>query len=251
MMKHLLVLLIQLTSLAAMAGTPFEVLQQASQTSAVSLRTTSIDASDSVLIDLDNFVKNGNDISVPVFILTDVTIYSLDFSFKYNHVNVEYDTMVNLASYIQPLYYYNSVDSTVRFTSFGSQAYAHGTNLVYVHFNLLAWQLISTDLFSMNAYLNGDPCSFAVIGGIPSGIEDIQAENVRVFPNPSNGETLHAFLPFEAEAQFMDIAGKQLSVYSVAAGSDLQIPTAGLNSGIYLLKFRTGKQAFVRTVVIQ
>src|SRR4030095_8126599 len=95
MKKLLLILLCFTTFTGAFAAGETGTIPAAGDLSHSATRISSINASDSVLIDLDNFIKAGNDIAVPVYILTDDTIYSLDFSFKYNHDNLTYDTMVN------------------------------------------------------------------------------------------------------------------------------------------------------------
>ena len=69
--------------------------------------TLVIDSQDSVFFDLFNATVVGSTIDFPVYVKSDDVINALDFSFKYNENELEYDTILNLTNYIQHLSYYN------------------------------------------------------------------------------------------------------------------------------------------------
>jgi hypothetical protein len=132
-------------------------------------RIATVDAMDSVIFDLSKTIISGSSVSFPVSIFSDDTINALDFSFKYNQTTLTYDSIHNLTAYIQPLAYYSTVDSTVRFTSYSVQSYSNAVSLVTVHFTMLGTQLNDTDLYTVNTYLNGNHCSFRMILQRPAG----------------------------------------------------------------------------------
>ena len=108
-------------------------------------RVQTIDALDTVVFDLSQAVINGNNVEFPVSIISDDTINSLDFSLKYNQINLSYDTIIDLTTYLQSFAFYNNNDSTLRFTSYCFQAISHDTSLVSIHFNMLSAQIANAD----------------------------------------------------------------------------------------------------------
>ncbi len=149
--------------------------------------TLVINQFDSVFFDIAQAVINGSSVEFPVYFRSDDVINSLDFAFKYNQTHLEYDTIINLTSYIEPLSYYNPNDSTVRLTSYSfTQPYSNDTPLVIVRFTLLSGQLCSNDLDSVSALLNGDACAYLVSDCL-SGLFDAPAEvPMNLFPNPAS-----------------------------------------------------------------
>jgi len=200
-------------------------------------RVAIIDPGDSVVFDLSKATHAGTSVYFPVSILSDDTINSLDFSFKYDHTELSYDSIHNLTAYIQPLSYYNALDSTVRFTSFSIQAYAKGVTLVTVHFTMLGSQLDSADLNTIVVYLNGNTCSNKLINPFPSAVHDIVKNGlVKIYPNPSNGQVT-VEVSEKVCVQVLDKAGR--CVYFervVAANSKHYLPLTDMPAGIYLVR---------------
>src|SRR5688572_12208989 len=71
-----------------------------------------IDSSDTVFFNFDQVTVNAGIASFPISIITDDTIYALDFSFRYNVNAVSCDTIIELVNYIESDYFYNGLDST-------------------------------------------------------------------------------------------------------------------------------------------
>ena len=69
---------------------------------------------DSVVFDISQAVMAGNQVAFPVYIQTDDTINSVDFSFQFDEVNFSLDTIINLTTYLMPTYNINA--STLYFT---------------------------------------------------------------------------------------------------------------------------------------
>ena len=139
-----------------------------------SQRAQTINALDTVVFDLSQSVITGNNVWFPVSILSDDTIYALDFSLKYNQNNLAYDSIINLTNYLQPFSYYNSNDSTWRFTSNSLQQITNDTPLVSVSFNLIGGLLTNSDLYTIKAYLNGTQCSIKLNNVSFIGIDEIE-----------------------------------------------------------------------------
>ena len=106
--------------------------------------TVSIDSADSVFFSMNNAIYNGTHVSFPIYFNSDDLIYSFDYSFKFNHNRVAFDT-ITMEPAGQPLlafFHYNTNDSTVRFTSSNLVAIANATP---IHENTLAMNVFDTD----------------------------------------------------------------------------------------------------------
>lgn len=246
MKKHLYTLWFALTGLVAFAGTgnTSEPVTSHGISPASLSRIATIDSADSLVFDLSKATMSGSTVSFPVSILSDDTINSLDFSFKYDQTHLTYDSVQNLTAYIQPLAYYSAVDSTVRFTSFSLQPYAKGVSLVKVYFTLLAWQIDSADLNSIVGYLNGNICSVKLINSFPSGLPEISKNLFQLFPNPAK-DRVTIEVTEKSTVQILDMAGR--SIYfeeAIPATEKMEINTAGWSAGMYVV--RVFNKHFVR-----
>jgi hypothetical protein len=214
-----------------------------------------IDASDTVVFDLSNATLTGNSWSFPVLILSDDTVNALDFSFKYNHSKLSYDSISDLTNYIQPLAFYNPNDSTVRFTSNSFQRYSNNTALVKIHFTLLSGQLDSTDLYSIKVYLNGNVCSLYQNSLISTSVETVQdkVRSFSVFPNPAKDDFFVTNL-FPQAHSTLHITNEQgqLIYKAEVVEKTMHINTRmiALSGGLYTIHLSSGKQQFTQKIVI-
>ncbi|MBK9048975.1 MAG: T9SS type A sorting domain-containing protein [Bacteroidetes bacterium] len=215
--------------------------------------TLVIDNQDSVYFDLFNSTVVGSTIEFPVFIKSDDVINALDFSFKYNENELEYDTIINLTNYIQHLSYYNPGDSTVRFTSYSfTQPYTVDTALVLVRFTVLTGVFCSNDLLNAEALLNGDGCSEIIIECQSTGIADeFNETSVSVYPNPSD-KTLFIDVDKMSVLDIYDISGKNYLIdFPLEENFTNEIPTHNLADGVYFLKIKYEEKMVVKKLVIQ
>ncbi|HRH04039.1 MAG TPA: T9SS type A sorting domain-containing protein [Bacteroidia bacterium] len=153
-------------------------------------RFTSIDLFDTVHFDLSNAIIATNNLSFPVLISSDDTINSLDFSFKYNHQKFHYDSISTIINSIQPLAFYNPIDSTVRFTSNSFVPYKKDTAIIVIHFSLLAGSVDSSDVYFVKSYLNGNLCTSSISSMVSTALFDVSSVAVLrpiVYPNPVTG----------------------------------------------------------------
>ncbi len=201
-----------------------------------------INSLDTVYFDIYNATTNGSSVEFPVYIISDDSINALDFSFKYNELDLQYDTIINLTNYIQHLSYYNPNDSTVRFTSYSfTQPYSQDTALVLVRFTILAGQLCSTDLLSVEALLNGDASSERVLDCQAIGLADsFNESSIQIFPNPTSGK-VNVTVPVAADLTVVDINGKEIiTPVTVPANEKFELNVEQLNNGMYIILLQSG-----------
>ncbi len=195
-----------------------------------------VNSLDTLVFDISQAVTIGSYVEVPVLFLSDDSIVALDFSFKYNHTNFTCDSIIDLTTYLQELWYYNANDSIMRFTSYNLQNIPNNTSVVKVRFNTLSGQLCSSDLNTVKGYLNGDACSINVVDCIPNGIVEAGEKSmVKVYPNPAFGELV---IQSQKSAKFVlyDVYGKlALSGIHTFAGGQIKVVISTLAQGVYFL----------------
>jgi hypothetical protein len=197
---------------------------------------STIDNGDSVYFDLGNAVLAGGYLELPVSVLSDDSIVALDFSLKYNHASIEFDTIFNLTSYIQPLTYYNTSDSTLRFTSFGTQNYQLNTPLIKIRFVRIGGPMLDSDFNSVAAYLNGDACSIKFSSILTLNINENTSENTPMIITDLIRNELSFTSPYACNFLLYDIHGAKLISKEIRPGSSEVFSTEQLKSGIYIAK---------------
>ena len=214
--------------------------------------TSIIDLNDTVVFDLSQAITMGNSICFPVSILTDDTIYAMDFSFKYNQPNFTYDSTVDLTSYMQSIAFYNISDSTLRFSSYSLQPYVNNTPLVSIFFSALSTQLTSTDIFDVKVYLNGSLCTAKVIDPSASTVNELDIHGlINIYPNPAS-QRITIIHPENSNLQILNSMGGQLNIPIQNYGAaKTVINTQALTNGIYLIKIWNGSYSITRKVLIK
>jgi hypothetical protein len=209
-----------------------------------------IDSTDTVYFDLSNATLIGNQLTLPVGIITNQPINSLDFSFKYDHNLLDYDTIINLTTYLQGLAYYNPSDSIVRFTSSSFTAIGVGVNLVNVKFDLLATQINGGNFSEVKGFLNGVKCTAVILNQLSVGLSDNpEKSSFSIYPNPASSN----FTITASEDQvfsIVDVRGRVLeSGIKIEAGEKMQFYVANLENGIYFLKAQNANAGGTRFIV--
>jgi len=125
---------------------------------------TVINANDTIVLDLSNAVCSGGYIDIPISILSNDTVYAVDFSLKYTMTKLTFDSVISYKSYFYPTAYLDPNDSILRFTSFSLQQVENNTPLAALRFQLFSSPISTADFYSIHGYLNGDPCSVKVTG---------------------------------------------------------------------------------------
>ncbi|HEX5001105.1 MAG TPA: T9SS type A sorting domain-containing protein [Bacteroidia bacterium] len=212
-----------------------------------------IDSQDTVFYDLSMASVVGTVVSFPVYIKSDDQVFALDFAFKYNQLNFEYDTILNLSSYIDPLSYYNPADSTVRLTSYSlSQPYPNDTILVMVRFNIISGTFCSGDIYDITSQLNGDACTSRVIECQPSGISDIlSSSSIALYPNPVSDYLTITKAPEGTKMELMDLkASSVLKAVDQINTNEETLNISTLTNGVYLVRFTNKKSVLCRRLVV-
>jgi Secretion system C-terminal sorting domain/Cohesin domain len=220
-------------------------------------KVSTIDNSDTVVYDLFNSNLVGNKVTFPVkFFSDDTVIFALDFSFKYNQVKLKFDTVINLKPGIfSSLSFYNTSDSTVRFTSSGLSlaSFPDSIEIAAIRFTVLSGTLSASDLNTVKSFLNGDLCSSKVRTYSTVGLQDVNkdAAQLSVFPNPTNNE-FNIVNKSDATAQLLDLNGKQIvSPLKVFANQTTSMDVSQLAKGIYMLKVFNNNSITTTKVVIK
>ncbi len=216
------------------------------------IQPSSIDQLDSVLFDLSQAVFTSNSVEIPVSVLSNDTIFALDFSFQYNHNNLLYDSIIDLTSYMISSSFYNTVDSTVRFTSYGTQSYGIGTSLVSIKFNLLNGMVGVNDLFSLTAYLNGDPCSIKLNGSLPAIVYENGSINSQIdlYPSPANS-SIQVKSPFDGIISIVDLNGQVvITSLNILKDQEALIDIRSLSNGSYWVLFSNEGYLSVKKLMV-
>ena len=146
-----------------------------------------IDASDSIVFELSQSIIQMNIAEFPVYFASDDSINAVDFSFKFDQLNFQFDTIIRLFPSLQITYYFNVSDSTLRFTSNCLQTIPSNTSIIKIRFTPLTGQTCVPDLTDITTYLNGDVSSSKVVSCIANDVSELEAiENkVEIYPNPA------------------------------------------------------------------
>lgn len=210
-----------------------------------------IDAQDSVIFNLAQQSYAGGYVKVPVYIASDDTVNSLDFSFSYNTVDFTFDSVIDLAS-LSPVYneVHGGTDTTVLLTSFSLQPIPSHTGLIMLRF-IATGPMCSEDLDSILVYLNGDACTSYVTNCITIGIANPQnTQSISgIYPNPvSENTTVEFSLKARSSVRFAvnDVTGK--TVYETNAREygagihKVNLNLAELENGIYIVRLNSDNE---------
>lgn len=198
---------------------------------------TQIDSTDSVYFHFDKTIVIGNTAVFPVSFSSDDTIYSLDFSFRYNVDSVSCDTIQELTNYIESYYYFNTNDSTMRYTSYSLQPYTSDTMLVAINFSLgNSNDSSKIGLFDLKGYLNGNQCPATMKVVTPTSINEKESLlPLSVFPNPSNGFFKVATAP-GSKLEIHDILGNIMRSEWVGISGINELDLTAFCDGLYIIK---------------
>ena len=211
--------------------------QQNFKDSILSNLSFTIDELDTVVFDINSGNFNSDYMEFPVSIISDDSIYSLDFSFEFNSLNYTYDTVYPLISPIQYLAYFSEEDFRLRFTSNSFTIYPISAPVFFVGFNILDFSFCELNIFEPKAYLNGDKCSVKITAcPEPTIIQKIEASKL-VYPNPVIDELFIA-QPKGSKVYISDYLGKVVfEKFNHQASSSISMEH--FDAGMYFLKLET------------
>ncbi len=127
-----------------------------------------INSLDTVVFDFSQSVCTPTYIQVPVFILSNDTVYAVDFALKFNPSEFSYNSLINHKAYLNNSINFNSSDSTLRFSTFSITQIENNSPLVSVRFNIVSGMISMASFISVQTLLNGDDCSYKSINLPPA-----------------------------------------------------------------------------------
>ncbi len=204
-----------------------------------------ISGDDKVVFDLTKSVTGEGYVDVPVYVTSPSAVNSLDFAVAFDETKLSFNSIINTAENIESMANFNSNDKTLRFTSFSLDQFVKCLPIATVRFNITS-QLTKSDFNSLEGYLNGDRVGLEI-----NTDESASDYNVIVFPNPAN-ELLNVVSSEDATIQLFSVNGSLLfKSDNVVANEKLQINTANLADGVYLLQVSNDNFVSTKKVVIQ
>ncbi|MEI6821168.1 MAG: Ig-like domain-containing protein [Bacteroidota bacterium] len=221
-------------------------------TSSGTLKSLQALATDTVIFDVANAIYTSNNIQIPVLIHSPNTVNGLDFATKFNQTHIVFDTILNQTTYLDGYTYYNTTDSTLRYTATSSTGTPIQTNadLVMIQFHNLDGAINTTDLNSVTAYINGSLATIVLTTSSAGISENQNNQNVQIFPNPAK-DKLNIEVSENSKVQMFDINGKQIVLETTVYANQLQsINVSNLANGVYMIKVINDKFVRVQKVVI-
>lgn len=208
-----------------------------------------IDALDSVIFDCSQLTGASGAIQIPVSIKSDDLVYSVDFSLKYDHTILQYDTTINVTTYLQGLSYYFTTDSTIRFTSSTFTPVTNDTTLALVKFILLAPSFTNGSIYTLKGYLNGTLCSTKYIPPSPVGISENAIKNFTIYPNPCQDFVTINF-DNANRVEVLNLFGQTIYIENIIGVNSLSMNTSNLVNGVYLVKLFTSEGYGMQKLIV-
>ncbi|MBL0341826.1 MAG: T9SS type A sorting domain-containing protein [Bacteroidetes bacterium] len=208
---------------------------------------------DSVYFDISQAIFNGNSVEFPVYFKSDDVVNAIGFAFTFDEAVLEYDTIIIVANYFDsPIFSYNQQDSVVRFETFSIlQPIVNDTVLVKVRFNVLAGQMCDTQIDSTWTSLNGDVCSYSVVGCETIGLADNELDNsISIYPNPA-ADMLYVEATEITLVELFDSNGRKVWEQNIdSSKSKTAIQTSSFQPGIYVMKVSNQEAAAMKKIMI-
>lgn len=205
------------------------------------------DAQDTVVFDLSQASEASGYVEFPVYFLSDDTINAVDFSLRYNTVDLAFDSIIKLAGYLNiTTNEVHAADTTIYFTSYSLQTITNDTPLVLIRFTVLTpGQICSEDLIAVAAYLNGNAVSVKIVDCSTVGIDDVgnNKSSTGIYPNPAaENATVEFSLAAKSKltVSIHDITGKMIRESTPSeypSGSHrVNQDVSGLENGVYIVR---------------
>ncbi|MBL0103755.1 MAG: T9SS type A sorting domain-containing protein [Bacteroidetes bacterium] len=205
-------------------------------------------AGSSVVFDLTNSVAGDGYVTIPVSIVTEETVNSLDFAMQFAGSNVQFNSVVDNANYLQSLSNVNADDNTLRYTSYSLQNYEVNKSVVSVRVASANGQISESDFSSIEAYLNGEPVKAELLTARNSSTS--MNQQVSVYPNPTTG-IINVISGEDADVQIMDLSGSTIVLQTnVNANQKHEINLQSLANGIYMIRISNGNFVSMKKLVV-
>ena len=205
-------------------------------------------SSDRIFVDLSHATIKGGYADVPVSVLSNNDVNSLDLSTKFNEANLTFNSIVDHAAYMQQLSNFNSSDRTLRFTSSSLQNYEIGQPIMSIRFAVNGDHVDASDLNSLEGYINGERTAVEVIDTHSSSNTD---NLVYVYPNPAR-DVINVLVSQNATIQLMGLDGKEVILKTNTIANEKQeINTSTISNGVYMMRIYNDNFVATKKIVIQ
>ncbi len=208
-----------------------------------------MNGNDKIVLDLSKAIANGSNMDIPVSVVSQGTVNSLDLALQFNQASINYNSIVDNTNYLQTLAHFNTNDQTLRFTSYSLQDYQLNKSLVSVRFTMNGAQVNPTDFTSLTGMLNGQQVPVVIMG---INGQQAPAANVDVtfYPNPAKDQ-LNVTVSENAIVQIMDVQGKLVYINAnVSAYQNQVLNTQVLPNGVYLMKVYNDDFSTVKKIIV-
>lgn len=207
---------------------------------------------DTIIFDLSQSSWSNNSIEFPVYISSADSIHAMDFAFRFNHLKTDFDSLIVVYPDLQYLYHLNPADSTFRFTSNSINPINANSNLVMLRFEMIYGIICPGDIYDVEAYINGNVCSFQFNDCIVSNQSETLnlLNNVKVYPNPVVS-LLYLEVPQDSRIRISDMHGQTL-IHTVSNNQNekLEIDLEHFASGIYLLSITENLTTINKKIIV-
>lgn len=216
-----------------------------------------INSLDTLVFDLSNISYSDGYILVPVYFNSDDTVYTIDFSMKFNLSTITYDSIIINHPGVYDAANFNWGDSTLYFTSYCLQPLPHDTPIITVRFDLLSAPISASDFNNVLAYLNGDECSNKIIPP-PLDVSTPSVTSVEnfisVYPNPAVEQLTITNFQFPISGvEIYDLSGERIFKKEKSANKleQIIIDVSGWKAGVYIFKVFNDNYVATKKIVVQ
>jgi hypothetical protein len=214
------------------------------------LKSTAQQTAGQVVLDISSAQVHAGFMDIPISIVSDSPVYSLDFAMRIDEEKIKFESVVNPAESLQYQVYYDHKAKTLRLTSNSLQQFDADKSLFSLRFAINTGLLNPSDILSSTVYLNGEPVAFKVNDNSAAIPGEEVMEDINIYPNPASS-FLFIDAPPKATVQFLAITGNHVNVKSgIVDETKYVMDIQHLHNGMYLIKIQYGKHTSVRKVII-
>ncbi len=249
-MKHILLLFSQ-TFVATML---FSAYAYGNESCFNPLKINTIDARDSVYYNLEGAQVSGDIVEIPVFIITDDIINALDFEMSFDTEKMTFLTIIDHTGHIQSTFFFNTNDSTLRFTSNSLTNYNTAVKIISIRFKMSSLCITGNDFFSVKNWLNGDGCSVklnkSTVVCRPSANEDTSIDSkYAIYPVPTSNKEISVV---GDENGFMEVFDNQGKVVLGRFPFVIKekIILSNLKAGVYYVKIHGRQSSLTKRIIL-
>lgn len=216
------------------------------------IKVNTIDQNDTIVFDLANGFAGAGYIEFPVYFISDDTINAVDFAFRFNQALYTYDTIYSNIASLSYSEYLNPGDSTLRFTSFSIPVLTDYDPVAWVRFLTSSNIILSGDFNNVEAYLNGDLCSYRFTDGTTLGAMELLPASPVIYPNPS-GTIVTIGVATEGNLLITDAMGRQVFYHQVRfTEKTIPVDVSEFSAGWYTVTItdRAGRYSCDKMLVV-